>query len=159
MSAKALLLGRAEQLERLGDADGLVRRQQHADRTLDRGRQRHRPVVDRLREPQTSVLARDLDTEAAQLGQALDHVRRDLGVAVDRLGIDGGPEERGQLVQPGFGPGFFFRVERGVGVNEMEPEPAFEQLAHEARGFPFLLAGRFGHFASVAFTHVTGWGS
>ena len=69
----ALLVLGAEQDERRGHPDRLVRGKEGRRRGATAGHDRERPVVGSLGEAQTTVLPRDLHPERAQFGQSLEH--------------------------------------------------------------------------------------
>ena len=96
----ALLVLVPEELERLRQADGLVRRQQRGERTVLRRHHRHRFHVAGIRQTQPAVLLRDLDPERAQLAELLDVFLRDLARAVDHVRVHAAEEVR-ELVQEG----------------------------------------------------------
>ena len=132
------LLG-AEGLERLRDADRLVRGEQRAEVAAVAADQRHHAVVLDVREAEPAVLRRDLHPEGAEVPQAVEDLLRVLAGAVDLRGVDLVPEEVVELpverrelraLLPG----------QREGVDEVEAEVAEEELAHEAGLHPLGLA-------------------
>ena len=71
-----LLLVGAEELQRLRYADRLVRRQQRAERRVDRADQRQRLAVVQVGQAEAAVLLVDLHAERAELGEAAGTPRR-----------------------------------------------------------------------------------
>jgi len=141
-----LLLLRPEELQRLRDADGLVRRQQRDEVAVARRDQLHRVAVLALREAQAAVLLRDLHPEGAELGEPLDDRRGNLPVPVDRVGIDlldEKPLEARHVVAElgALGRGGRERMD------EVEPEVAEEDLLQKRGRLPLALAGLFGDAA------------
>ena len=143
-----LLLGvRAEHLERLRHADGLVRGEQGGERTVHRRDEFDRFHVRELRQAQPAVLARDLDAERSQVAQARDHSVGDLSLPVDPVGVDVVAHEPRELVEKRLRARDLLRVPLGVRIDQRHAEPPEEQVAHEAGRGPLLLSGRFRDFA------------
>jgi hypothetical protein len=134
-----LLLGRAEQLQRLRQSDGLVRRQQRGERAVLARHHRDRARVARVRESHAAVLGRDLDAERAHLAQLL-HVRLgDVARPVDHVGVDA-LEEVAQLREELRGARLLGGIlDDRMRMDEIEAEAAEEQLADEARSRPLAL--------------------
>ena len=72
----ALLLLGAEQHQRLGDADRLVRGEQRRERRVPDAGERERAVVVDLREAEPAVLLGHLHAERAELLEPVEHARR-----------------------------------------------------------------------------------
>src|SRR2546426_5418390 len=143
-----LLLGvAAEQLQRLGHADRLMRRQERRDGAVDRRDQLDGLHIRQLREAQPTVLARDLDPERAQVAQALDDSVGDLALAVDAVRIDLLAEQALELVEERLRPPHLLGILLGVGMDEIEAKLPEEQVAYEARRDPLLLARGLGDLA------------
>src|SRR5207247_8399929 len=148
-----LLLG-PEELQRLGDADGLVGGQQGGDGAVDAGDEADGPRVAVLREAKPTVLPRDLDAEGAHLPEAVDDVRRHLAGAVDLVAVHLVLEERLQGLEEGPGPRLLLRIRPRVGMDEVETELAVEQVTNEALRPPFRFAGGLGDLAGLAGTDL-----
>lgn len=138
-----LLLG-AEDLQRLRYADRLVRGEQGADggaRGADEG---EGPVVVQLGEAETAVLAVDLHAERAELLESGERLVGDAGLAFDAGAVDPGLAELAEGREEGLAaPGVLLRGER-VGMDEVQPEPAEEELLGEAGLVPVTLTGGLG---------------
>ena len=104
-----LLLVGAEQLERLRQADRLVRRQQRGERSVLRRHHRHRLHITRIRKPEPAVFRRDLDPEGAHVAEFLDVLLGNLARAVDHVRIDA-LEELAQRVEERLGARRFLGV-------------------------------------------------
>ena len=135
---------RAEQLERLRDADRLVSGEQRREVAVDRAQQHHHLLVLAVGEAQAAVLLGDLHAEGAQLAQAVHHVLRVFAGGVDLDGIHlvaqelpNGVVESGEL-----GP---LLLGQRIRMDQVEPEIAEEHLPQEARLLPLGLAGGFRH--------------
>jgi hypothetical protein len=91
-------------------------------------------------------LLRDLHPEAPELGEPLDDARRHLALAVDRVRVDLLDQEALELLHevPEPGP---FGGRLGEGVDEIEPEPAEEDLLQERGSLPLGFAGFLGHLS------------
>src|SRR6185503_3293850 len=96
---------RPEHLERLRDADRLMRRKQRRERAVDRRDQLDGFHVRQLRQSQPAVLAWNLDPERAEVAESLNDALRDFALAVDLVGIDVLTEEAFEFVEEGFGAG------------------------------------------------------
>ena len=118
--------------------------EQRGERAVDRRHQLDRFHIGELRQTEPIIFPRDLDAERAELAQPVDDVVGNLALAVDAIGIDVLAEESLELVEKRFRAGDFVRVLFGVGVNQVHPQLAEEQVADEAGRRPFLLACRFG---------------
>jgi len=105
--------------------------------------------IGQLRQAEPAVLPGDLDAERAQLPQALNHRLGDFAFAIDAVRVDVVPQEALELVEEGLGAADLLRSLLGIGVHEVEPQPAQEQIADEARRGPLLLACGLGDFAGL----------
>ena len=145
----ALLLLGAEQHQRLGDADRLVRGEQRGQRGVPGAGQRQRAVVVDLREPEPAVLLGHLHTERADRLEPVEHVLGDLRVALDRERVDLALEEVAQLRQERLALLDRGGVEPRLRRDQVEPEAAEEQLLAEAGKLPLSLACRLCNFACL----------
>src|SRR5262245_6285210 len=102
-----------------------------------------------LAETETAVFLRDLDAECAQLPEALQNCLWNLAVAIDLVAVDLLPHEALEPLEERSRLRCLGRILSREGVDQVEPESPFEQLAHEARRLPFLLPRCFGDFASL----------
>jgi hypothetical protein len=144
-----LLLGGAEQLERLRYADRLMGGEQDADRGAGRTGQGEGLVVVDLGEAKTAVLGVDLHAEGAEFLEPVDHVVGDPGLAFDQGAVDLRLDEVTQLGEELLATlGGLVRGHR-VGVDEVEAEAAEEQFLGEAGLAPLLLPGRLRHLACL----------
>ena len=148
--ALLLLLG-AEQQQRLGDADRLVRGQQRRQRGVHRARQRQRAVVVDLREPEPAVLLGHLHAERAELLEPVDHGVGDAGVALDRQRVDVLDQERPQALEEPLAALDRLGVELRLGMDQVEPQAAEEEVLAEARQLPLALAGLLGDLTGFTF--------
>ena len=99
-----------------------------------------------MREAEAAVLPRDLHPEGAELREAADDLLGVLAGLVDRHRIDPLLEEAPHPVVE-VAEGRSVRLLDGVGVDEVQPEAAEEQVFQEARALPFPLAGGLGDVA------------
>lgn len=77
--------------------------------------------------------------ERAELSKPLDDLRRDLALTVDAVRVRSLAQEPLELVEEGLRPlSFLGRLIR-IRMNQFEPQPAEEEVAHEARCRPLLL--------------------
>jgi hypothetical protein len=162
----ALLLGGAEQHERLGHPDRLVRAAEGDERLVDAAEQLDGTAVGEVRQSAPAVLHRDLHPEGAELGEALHDGLGDLRVPLDLRGVHLGRQE---ALQPGeelAAARLVLRRRPGVGMHQLDAEAAEEQLLGEARPLPALLARLLGDSASLPLVNlraahaalpVTGW--
>ena len=135
-----LLLLRAEELERLRDADRLVRGEQRGDVAVVAADHLHDSVMYSLTvKPRPPYSFGIFIPKAPSLPQAFDDLLGVLAGLVDRDGIDLLPEESPELVveRPELGP---LLRDRREGMDEVEEEVAEEQLAEKRSSRPFLLA-------------------
>ena len=144
-----LLLRGAEELERLGDADRLVRGEERTEVPVAAPDHLHHLAVLGDREAEAPVLLRHLHPEGPEPAQPLDHVVGILAGRVDGDRVDvlaqealHIPVELGEL-----GP--FGR--RREGVDEIERQLAEEELAQEGSPFPLFLASLLGDLARLLF--------
>ncbi|MGX1367066.1 hypothetical protein RKD19_002425 [Streptomyces canus] len=144
-----LLLG-AEQLERLGYADRLVGGEQYADRGARGADEGECLVVVHLGEAEAAVLGVDLHAEGAEFLEAGHDVVGDAGLAFDEGSVDLGLAEVAEPGQERLAAAGVLLGGHGVGVDEVEPEPAEEQFLGEAGLAPVLLAGGLRHLAGLA---------
>jgi hypothetical protein len=140
-----LLFLRAEQFQRLRNADRLVRGEQYADRRAGGAGQRERLVVVHLGQAQPAVLGVDLHAEGAELLEPVDHLVGDPGVALDDGRVDLRLHEVAELGEELLAALGRLVGRKGVGVDEVEPEAAEEQLLGEAGLAPVLLPGGLRH--------------
>ena len=144
----ALLLLRAREHERLGQADGLVRRQQRADTGVHRPDHHERAVVVVLPEPEAAVLHRDLHPERADLGERLEGLVGDARLPLDARDVDPSQERLERREEPlaalaAAGVGSWMRMDqRQVELSQVE-------APGEARLPPVLLARRLGDGARL----------
>src|SRR5207249_7821571 len=89
------------------------------------------------------------DPERAQIAQALDYGFGDLALAVDAVRVDLLAQQPLELVEERLRAPHLFRILLGVGMDEVEAELPEEQIAHEARRDPLLLARGLGDFARL----------
>ena len=159
---QVLLLQRvaAEELERLGDADRLVRREQGREVAVDAAEELHHRLVLGRGEAEAAVLLGDLHAEGAQLAQPVEHVLRVLAGGVDLHRVDLVAQQLLDRLEEGpeLGPLLVLVAGQREGVDQVEPEVAEEELAQEAGLGPLLLAGRLRHrhrlrFADLARAH------
>src|SRR5262249_15116956 len=131
---------RAEELERLGDADRLGRGEQRAGVRSVATHPLHDWRGLAQAEAAAPVLPGDLDSEGAEPPEAIHDLRGVLAGLVDRDGVDLLPEESPELVveRPELGP---LLRGRGEGMDVVEEEVPEEQLAEKRSPRPFLLAG------------------
>jgi hypothetical protein len=155
----ALLGLGAEQQQRLGDADRLVRRQQRAERRVPGAHERQRPVVVHLRQAEPAVLLGHLHPERAEVLEAVDHGLGDLRVALDLQRIDVLGEEGAQPLQERLALLHRGGVELGLRVDQVEVQAAEEEVLAEARQLPLALAGVLGDLTCLAFGDVGGHGA
>src|SRR5581483_7903605 len=143
-----LLLGRAEELQRLRDADRLVGGQQRGDVRIVAADELHRRRVLTHGEPEPAVLLRDLDAEGAELPEPVDDLLRVLARLVDRDGVDLLAQERLQRVVEllKLRPPLPHGRKR---VDVLQEEVAEEELAQEGPSRPFLLAGLLGDLSRL----------
>src|SRR3712207_580535 len=141
----ALLLLGAEEAQRLGQADRLVRRQQRRDRRVPRAGQGQRSVVVDLTQPQPPVLLGDLHAEGAQVLEALDDLRGDLRLALDAAPIDAFGEEGAEALEERLARVHHGRIELWLRVDQVEAEIAEEEFLAERRLGPLSLAAGFGN--------------
>ena len=139
----------AEHFERLGNADRLMRGEQCGQRAIDRRNELDRLHVRELRQAEPPVLAGNLDAEGAELPQALNHVLGDFAFPIDAVGVDVLAQEPLELVEERLGAGDFVRILFGVGMDQIHPQVAEEELADETRRRPLLLACRFRDFTRL----------
>ena len=142
-----LLLGGAEDLERLGHADRLRRREQRGQVAVDAGDHADRVGVAGLAQAEPAVLLGNLDAEGAELPEPLDHVGGNLALPVDPIAVDPLDEESLQPLHERPGALHVGGIHGGEGVDELESERALEQLPDEAGCLPLLLAGALGDLA------------
>ena len=140
----ALLLLGAEEAQRLGQADRLVRGQQRRDRRVPRAGHGQRLVVVDLAQPEPAVLLGDLHAEGAQLLEALDDVLGDLRLALDLLPVDVLGEEGAEALEERLALLDRGRVELRLRVDQVEAEVAEEELLAERRLGPLGLAAGLG---------------
>src|SRR3989441_11972887 len=95
------------------------------------------------------MLARDLDSERAEVAQALDHGVGDRALAVDAVRVDLLAEQPLEFLEEWLRPSHLFGILLGVRVDQVEAELPEEQVAHEARRDPLLLARGLGDFARL----------
>src|SRR6266704_2096003 len=84
-----------------------------------------------------------------EIPQALNHVLGDFAFAIDAIGVDLLAQEAFELVEKWFGAGDFVRILFGVGMNQIHPQVAEEELADKARRSPLHLARRFRDFTRL----------
>ncbi len=125
--------------------------QPHAQRRAARAQQRDRAVVGALVQSQPAVLAGDLDAERAQPAEPVQHLGRHAALTLDALRIHLVLSERAQLHEELLRAGLRLRVRLRMRMDQIEPEPAEEQLPHEARQRPFALSRRLRDRACFAF--------
>jgi hypothetical protein len=133
-----LLIVGSENLDRLGHADGLVRREQGRDVAVVAAEQLHDPAVLDLIEPEAAVLLRNLHPEGAQSLQPVHDLARVLAGSVDLAGTDVIAQERLEaLVELGELRPLLQRVRNRTDQVHLEiPE---EDLLQEARLGPLGL--------------------
>ena len=121
---------------------------------MHRPGQHQRAVVVHGGQSETAVLLGDLDPERAERLQAVDHVVADVCLALDPVAVDLPLAELAQALEKPFTLG----REGGFGlrqrVEQVEPEPAEEQLLGEARPVPPVLPRFFGGLASLIGVHL-----
>jgi len=98
-------------------------------------------------DPSPAVFARNLDAEGAELPQPVDDLFRNLAFAIDAVGIDPLAQKALEAIEEWFGAGDFGGILLGIGMDEIHPQLAEEEVAHETRRRPLLLARGLGHFA------------
>jgi hypothetical protein len=145
----ALLLLRAEQHQRLGDADRLVGREQGGERRVPDAGERQCAVVIDLREPEPAVLLGHLHAQRAERLEPVEDAVGDLGVALDLQRVDLRLQERAQPREERLALLDRGRVEPRLRRDQVEPEAAEEQLLAEAGKLPLSLACRFCNFACL----------
>ncbi len=123
--------------------------EQRRQRAVDRRHQLDRPHVGELRQPEAAVFPRDLDPEGAQLPQPGNNLLGDLALAVDAVRVDALPQESLESLEKRARPLHLLGILLGVGMDEIHPQLAEEQVAHEARRGPLLLARGFGNLARL----------
>ncbi len=133
-----LLLGGAEQLERLRYADRLMGGEQHADRGGRRAGQGEGLVVVDLAEAESAVPGVDLHAEGAELLQPVDHLVGDPGLAFDQGAVDLRLDEVTQFGEELLAALGGLVGGHRVGVDEVEAEAAEEQFLGEAGLAPLL---------------------
>ncbi len=149
-----LLLLRAEGLQRLGDADRLVRGEQRADGRARRADQGEGPVVVDLGEAEAAVLGIDLHAERAELLELSDGLVRDPALALDAGAVDLRLAELAQRGEELLAAPYVVRGRGGVRMDEVEPEAPQEQFLGEAGLTPVLFTGRLGDLACFALGNV-----
>ena len=147
---RVLLLLRAEDLQRLRYADRLVRGEQRADRGAGRADERQRLVVVHLGEAEAAVLDVDLHAERAELLEPVDHLVRDARLALDVGAVDLRLAEVAQLREELLAAPDVLAGGHGMGMDEVEPEAAEEELLGEARLAPVLFARGLGDLSCFA---------
>ena len=146
----ALLLLGAEQHQRLGDADRLVRREHCRDRGVRTSGQGEGAVVVHLRQTESAVLLGYLHAERAQPFETFNDLVGDLRVALDLERVDVLLQERPQAVEEALALLDRGRIERRLGVDQVKAEVAEEQLLAEARQLPLGLARRLDDLSCLA---------
>jgi hypothetical protein len=103
-------------------------------------------------EPEPAVLLVDLHAEGAQPGQALEDLVGDARVALYPGAVDLGAREGVELAEElvGVRAGLL----GGPGVDQVEPEPAEEELLAEAGFAPLGLASGLGHLPGLLFGDI-----
>jgi hypothetical protein len=151
-----LLLVGAEDLEWLRHADRLVRREERADRGVDRSGERERLAVVQIGQTEPTVLLVDLHAERAEPGQPLEDLVRDARLALDPSTVHIGPHVRVELGQEllGVGPLFGSRP----GIDQVQPEAPEKELLAEARLAPLRLARGLGDLPGLLFRNGRGHG-
>ena len=127
-----------------------------ADSSVDsdgvhRARQRQRAVVVDLREPEPAVLLGHLHAERAELLEPVDHRVGDARVALDRQRVDVLDEERAQALEEPLAALDRLGVELRLGMDQVEPQAAEEEVLAEARQLPLALAGLLGDLTGFSF--------
>src|SRR6266566_7107043 len=121
--------------------------EERGERSVDRGDELDRLHVRQLRQAEPAVLAWNLDAEGTELLQSVDDLFRNLAFAIDAVGIDLLAQKALEAVEEGFGAGDFGGILLGIGMDEIHPQVAQEELADETRRRPFLFARGFGDVA------------
>src|SRR5262249_24438172 len=107
-----------------------------------------------LREPETAVFLGDLHPHRADLLEALDDLVGDLRVALDLVRIYLIDEEFPQRGEEFLALFDRLGAELRLGMDQVKPEVAEEELLAEARQLPLLLARGFGDLPGLAFADV-----
>jgi hypothetical protein len=135
----------AEELQRLGDADRLVRREPRDGVRAPCGDQAEGAVVVGRAESEPAVLFRDLHPPRADVRETLEELVVVLAFAIDLFAIDVLREEALELREKRVALGLVGRVLLGERMNEIEVQLAKEEIADKRRLFPLGFAGGFGN--------------
>ncbi|CAB4956091.1 unannotated protein [freshwater metagenome] len=144
-----LLLLRAGDHQRLGDADGLVRGEEGAEGAVPGADHGQGAVVVDLGEPEAAVLLRDLHAEGAELLEPVDDLVRDLRVALDLEVIDLVGQEALELLEEDLAARRLLGVVRRQRVHQVEAEVAEVELLAEGGQLPVGLARLLGELAGL----------
>ena len=149
-----LLFLRAEELQWLRNADGLMSREERYETSVDAADNRQDPAVLALIEAEAAVLASDLEAERPHLPQAVHDVWRNLALPIDSLRIDLGAQELPHLIDIGARPLADVLVRIRVGVDEVQTEVSEEEVSDERRVAPLGLARGFRDPAGLRLAYV-----
>jgi hypothetical protein len=123
---------------------------------MHRADQHQRPVIVDSRQAEPAVLPRNLDAEGAKGLQPVDHLVADPRLPLDPMTVDLRLTELAQPRQELFTRTREIRVDVRQRIDEIEPEPAEEQLLAEAGPVPPVLSCFFGCLARPPLVHRPG---
>ncbi len=139
-----LLLFRAEEQQRLRNADRLVRGNERGQVCVPTAEQHRGAAVIDLRQTEAAVLLRNLDGEGAHGEEVVDILLRDFAGAIDLIRVHVRFEISAEFRQKSFARGAIFRALLGEGKDAVEIVAADEKVAREAAAFVERIAGTFG---------------
>ena len=138
-----LLFFRAEEQQRLRNADRLVGGDERGQVRVPTAEEHRGPAVIDLRQTEAAVLLRNLDRESAHCEQVVDILLRDFAGAIDLIRVHVCFEIGTKLGKEALAGGAIFRALLGERKDAVEIETADEEIAGEAAAFIERIARTF----------------